>query len=108
MLRHRCPATFGLLVLLVLGRGASALAQANADWNVTFQDPTHFDISDAGGVFAKAAVYRDAMEDVLRALMVFPRIATSQPVSSDGATDQIPPGAHRPRAPPVGRGFALV
>ena len=78
MLRHRCPATFGLLVLLVLGRGASALAQANAEWNVTFQDPTHFDISDAGGVFAKAAVYRDAMEDVLRALMVFPRIATIQ------------------------------
>jgi len=108
MLRHRYPATLGLLALLVLGRGAFALAQANADWNITFQDPAHFDVSDVSGVIAKVAVYRDAMEDVRRALLVIPRITASLPISSDSAIDRIPPGAHRPRAPPAARALPLV
>jgi len=108
MLRHQYPATFGLLILLVLGRGAAALAHANADWNVAFQDPAHFDISDVSGVIKTAVVYRDAMEDIRRALMVFPRVTTCQPISSDGAMDQVSPGAHRPRAPPDGRALPLV
>ena len=108
MLRHRYPATFGLLIVLVLGRGAFALAQANADWNVTLQDPAHFDISDLSSAIAKTAVYRDAMEDIRRALTVIPRITASLPISSDSAIDDIPPGAHRPRAPPAGRALPLV
>jgi len=103
MLRHRYPATFGLLILLMLGPGAFALAHANAEWNVAFNDPAHFDISDVSGVIATTVVYRDAMEDIRRALMVTPRITASLPISSDGASDQTSREAHRPRAPPTAR-----
>ena len=108
MLRHRYPATFGLLILLMLGPGAFALAHANAEWNVAFNDPAHFDISDVSGVIDTAVVYRDAMEDIRRALMVIPSVTASESISSDGAIDQVPPGAHRPRAPPPGRALPLV
>jgi len=108
MRRHGYSATFGLVILLVAGRGAVALAQANADWNVAFNDPAHFDISDVSGVIAKVAVYRDAMEDIRRALLMTPRITALLPISSDSAIDQIPPGAHRPRAPPTARALPLV
>jgi len=108
MLRHRYPAAFGLLFLLLLGRGAVALAHANADPNVAFQDPAHFDISDVSGAIKKTVVYQDAMEDIRRALMVIPSVTASESISSDGAIDQVPPGAHRPRAPPPGRALPLV
>ncbi len=102
MLRHRVRAAIGLVALLVLGRGAVALASANADWNLAFNDPARVDISDISGLVKKTVLYTDPMDDVRRALVVLPRHTDRVAILSPIASDQASPGAHRPRAPPAG------
>ena len=101
MLRHRLVSAFALAALLLVGRTAVALAHANANWNIAFNDPARVDISDIGGLIAKTVLYSDPMDDVRRALLVVldptGRVA---PVSVSTADDESP-RAHRPRAPPA-------
>jgi|ERR1041384_1592209 len=101
MARHRLRAATGLIALLVLGRCAVAVACANANWNVAFNDPARVDISDLSGLVKKTVVYTDPMDDARRALLVLPRHSTRVAIVSPVASDQVSPGAHRPRAPPA-------
>jgi hypothetical protein len=85
----------------VLGRCAVAVANANANWNVAFNDPARVDISDLSGLVKNTVVYTDPMDDARRALLVLPRHTARAAIVSATATDQASPGAHRPRAPPA-------
>ena len=100
MVRHRLAAAIGLSAVLLLGRGAVSLANANAIWNVAFNDPTRVDISDLSDLATKTVVYTDPMDDARHALLV-PRHTTRVAIVSASATDQASPRAHRPRAPPA-------
>ena len=53
MLRHRFVYALALAALIVLGRGAVALAHANTCWNPAFNDPAHVNLSGIGGLIAK-------------------------------------------------------
>jgi hypothetical protein len=101
MLRPRVGAGLALFVVLILGRGGVALAYANACWNPAFDDPAHFDISDASGVMAKTVLFDDPMDGALRTLVPLPRVQDPKPVWSETAIDEPSPRANSPRAPPA-------
>jgi|SRR5437899_6776626 len=101
MLKHRFVYAFALAALLVLGRGAVALAQANADWNPAFGDPSHVNISEIGGLIAKTVLYSDPTDDVRRALLVVLRPTGRVVLTSALALDDASPRAYSPRAPPA-------
>ena len=101
MAKHRVSAGFALVALLLLGRGAVALASANACWNLAFNDPARVDISDISDLVTKTVAHNDPMDDVRRALLVVLRPAGSVALASAFPTDEVSPGAHRPRAPPA-------
>jgi len=101
MLRHRIAAALTLATLLLLGRGAVTIANANACWNAAFNDPTRVDISDISGLITTTVIHTDPMDDVRRALLVVLRptgLVVPAPVST---VDDASPRAHRPRAPPA-------
>ena len=101
MLRHRFVYALALAALIVLGRGAVALAHANTCWNPAFNDPAHVNLSDIGGLIAKTVLYSNSMDDVRRGLLVLLRPTGRVVLASAPAIDEISPGAHRPRAPPA-------
>jgi hypothetical protein len=101
MLRHRIWYALALSALLVLGRGAVALAHANTDWNPAFSDPAHVNISDIGGLIAKTVLYSDPTDDVRRALLVVLRPAGRVALASAMVMDDAFPRAYSPRAPPA-------
>jgi hypothetical protein len=101
MARHRFTTAIGLVALMLLGRGAVAFAHANAQLDPIFKDPARIDVSDIGGLSAKTIVYTDAMADARRALGVLPRHTARVAIIAPSASDQAPPQAHRPRAPPA-------
>src|SRR3954447_9289441 len=101
MVRYRFAAAIALAALLLLGRGAVTFANANANWNTAFNDPTRVDISDLSGLTTKTLVFTDPMDDARRALLVLPRHTGRVAIACASATDQAFPGAHCPRAPPA-------
>jgi len=101
MKRPRVLAAFALLGLMVLGRGEVVLANSNAYWSAAFNDPMRVDFSDISGLIAKTLFYRDPMDDVRRALLVVLRATGDVTVALRTAFDDVPPRAHRPRAPPA-------
>jgi hypothetical protein len=103
MLRHRVCAALALAMLLLLGRGVVAFANADACWNPAFNDPTRVDISDISDLIAEneTVLHNDPMDDVRRALLAALRSAGRVVLASTAAIDDASPGAHRPRAPPV-------
>jgi len=102
MIRYRLASAIGLAALLLLGRGAVAFANANANWNPAFNDPTRVDISDISGLATKTVLHTDPMDDARRALLVLPRHTARVAITPPSASDQVSPEAHRPRAPPAG------
>ena len=101
MLRHRVFAAFALTGLLVAGRGATALANANACWNPAYNDPNRVDISDLSGLIAKTVLYCDPMDEARRALGVVLHPSGRVASASTPRLDDGSPRAHRPRAPPA-------
>jgi len=101
MAKHRLSAGFALLALLLLGRGAVALASANACWNLAFNDPARVDISDISDLVTKTVAHNDPMDDVRRALLVVLRPIGNVVPASVSVIDDAYPRAHRPRAPPA-------
>jgi len=101
MARPHLSVGFALVALLLLGRGAGVLANANACWNAAFNDPARVDISDISDLVTKTVAHNDPMDDVRRALLVVLRPAGSVALASLFPTDEVSPGAHRPRAPPA-------
>ncbi len=101
MQKRRISYPLALAALLVLGRGAVALAHANTCWNPAFSDPAHVNISDIGGLIAKTVLYTDPTDDVRRALLVVLRPAGRVALASALALDDAFPRANCPRAPPV-------
>src|SRR5207237_9834376 len=97
----RVAAAFVLVALLLSGRGAVALANANAYWNPAFNDPARVDIRDISDLIAKTILHSDPMDDVRRALVVVLRTAGNFYPASASAIDDAPPRAHRPRGPPA-------
>ena len=101
MPRHRLVATLALVTLLLLGRGAVAYAHANGNWNPAFSDPARVGIGGIAVLITQTALYSDPMDDVRRALLVVLRPTGSVALASAFPTDEVSPGAHRPRAPPA-------
>ena len=101
MRRHRVCAAFALAGLLLSGRAAVALANANAYWNPAFNDPGRVDITDISGLIAKTVLYGDPMDEVRRALGAVLHPSGRVAIASTPRLDEGPPRAHRPRAPPT-------
>ena len=101
MLRHRVFAAFALTGLLLAGRGAVVLANANACWNTAYNDPSRVDISDISGLIGKTVLYRDPMEEVRRALGEGLRPSGRATSPATPKLDDGSPRAHRPRGPPA-------
>jgi len=101
MLRHPDSVALALVALLLVGRGAVALANANAYWNPAFNDPMRVDFSDISGLIAKTVPLRDPMDDVRRALLVVLRPSGHVSLASESVIDDAPPRAYCPRAPPA-------
>jgi hypothetical protein len=101
MLKRRVSAAFALVALLLIGRGAVALANANAYWNPAFNDPARVDISDISSLIAKTVPHSDPVDDVRRALVLVLRPIGSLALPSPSPIEEVSPGAHRPRAPPT-------
>ena len=100
-MRHRIVAALGLAALLLLGRGAVALATANAYWNPAFNDPARVDISDISGLAKQTSLYTDPMDAVRRALLVLARPAAGVAIAAEILSDVVVPRANGPRAPPA-------
>jgi len=101
MLKHRFVYAFALAALLVLGRGAVALAHANSSWNPAFSDPSHVNISEIGGLIATTVLYSDPTDDVRRALLLVLRPTGRVALASALAIGDAFPRAYSPRAPPA-------
>jgi|SRR5689334_22361614 hypothetical protein len=101
MLRHRLSAALALAAILLVGRGAVALAFANAYWAPAFNDPGRVDISDLSNLVAKTVSYRDPMDDARRALVPVVQTSGRVPLPSTPTIENVCPRAHRPRAPPA-------
>jgi len=100
-MRHRLPAALLLAVMLLLDRGAVAVAHANACWNLAFSDPSSVDISDISGLVLESGIYSDPMDDARRALVVMLRPTGRVVPSSESTADDAPSPVHPPRAPPA-------
>jgi hypothetical protein len=101
MLKRRVAVAFAFAAVMLLGRGALALASANAFWNPAVSDPTTVDISEISGLLCKTVLYTDPMDDVRRSLLVLLRPTGVVPPASSLRPDEGVPRAHRPRAPPA-------
>jgi hypothetical protein len=88
-------------IALLLGRGAVAIAYAEACWNAAYNDPTRVDISDITDLYSKSVTYTDPMDDVRRALLVVMPPTGRVVLASTPSLDAGSPRAHRPRAPPA-------
>jgi hypothetical protein len=99
MLKRSAWAGSVLLTLMLL-EGGIAVAHANAQWGLSFEDPARFDLRDVSGAIDTAATYRDWMEDVRQALRLAPQPTCQAFVAVDTATE-VSPGAEGPRAPPA-------
>jgi hypothetical protein len=97
----RISLALGLFAVVLLGRGAVAYANASANWNPAFNDPTTIDVSDIGGLITKTIPYSDPMEDIRRSLLLVLRPAGSVYAASPLSSDDYLPRAHRPRGPPA-------
>ena len=101
MMLHRLPAALLLASMLLLDRGAVAVAHANACWNPAFNDPSSVNVSDISGLVLESGIHSDPMDDARRALLVMLRPTGRVAPSAESATDDAPSSAHRPRAPPA-------
>ena len=100
-MRHRLPAALLLAVMLLLDRGAVAVAHANACWNAAFNDPSRVDISDISGLVLESGIHSDPMDDARRALVVMLRPTDRVAPSAESTADDAPASAHFQRAPPA-------
>ena len=100
MRNRRVWIALAFAVAVLVGRGAVALAFANACWNPAYNDPTRVDVSDITDLYTKSLTYTDPMDDVRRALRIgLPPTGRVAPLAVSAIDDAFP-RAHRPRAPP--------
>jgi hypothetical protein len=101
MMRHRLPAALLLAAMLLLDRGAVAVAHANACWNAVFNDPSSVDISDIAGLVLESGIHNDPMDDARHALVVMLRPTGRVAPSAESTADDAPSSAQLSRAPPA-------
>ena len=101
MLRQRLLAALTLAGIVLFGRGAVALANANAYWGPAFNDPARVDVSDISNLIAKTLSYRDPMDDARSALIPVAQPTGGIALLSPSTIDDVFPRAHRPRGPPA-------